>query len=99
MTKNKETRRLYWRNVVQLIRRGPIVFEQTMRVMGIYLHFREQVDYLEQSIKRQITSQKARISMAQADYVQKGSNNITEDDPKPDSMTKTPTSDQIKTAS
>jgi radical SAM superfamily enzyme YgiQ (UPF0313 family) len=76
MTKSKETRRLYWRNVVQLVRRGPIVFEQTMRVMGIYLHFREQVAYLEQSIKRQISTQKARISTFEADYLPKNPTQI-----------------------
>jgi hypothetical protein len=96
MTKSKETRRLYWRNVAQLIVLGPVVFEQTMRVMGIYLHFREQVAYLENSIRKQITSQKARISMSKADYVPKDAGKPQESSPLPERDSEAAPSGEIK---
>lgn len=69
MSKNKETRWLYWRNFFKMLPCGHVALEQAMRVTGIYLHFREQVAFLEQSIQNQIATQKVRIAAAQADYV------------------------------
>jgi len=54
---NPETRWLYLRNMAKLIGRGPIVFEQVMRVMGIYLHFRKQTSYLFKALAKQKESQ------------------------------------------
>jgi radical SAM superfamily enzyme YgiQ (UPF0313 family) len=66
MSRNKETRWLYWRNFFLMIPRGHVALEQAMRVMGIYLHFKDQVVFLEEAIKRQISIQKNRIATSEA---------------------------------
>lgn len=57
-SKNPQTRWLYWRNVFQLLPMGRHVFEQAMRLMGIYLHFEPQITYLQGQIRQQIVRQK-----------------------------------------
>jgi hypothetical protein len=57
MTKDGSTRKLYWRNVFRLMWRGRHVFEQTMRLMGIYLHFKNQTAYLFRALAKQRPSQ------------------------------------------
>jgi radical SAM superfamily enzyme YgiQ (UPF0313 family) len=49
-TKDKTTRKLFWRNVFMTMRLGPEHFERAMKMMGSYLHFRKQVIYLEENI-------------------------------------------------
>lgn len=58
MSKDPQTRRLYWRNVVRLAWRGHVVFEQTMRLMGIYLHFKSQTAYLSDVLTKQMQTQR-----------------------------------------
>jgi hypothetical protein len=58
MTKDPETRWLYWRNMLYLAMRGPVVLEQMMRVTGLYLHFKKQTAYLRGALEKQIESQK-----------------------------------------
>ncbi len=57
MTKDPQTRFLYWRNVLSLIPRGHVTFEQVMRLMGIYLHFKQQSRHLLQVLDKQMASQ------------------------------------------
>jgi radical SAM superfamily enzyme YgiQ (UPF0313 family) len=57
MTKDKDTRWLYWRNVLKLLPRGHVVFEQVMRLMGIYLHFKRQTAYLDGVLEKQMRKQ------------------------------------------
>lgn len=61
LSQQSQTRRLYWRNVLRLILRGPFVFEQCMRLMGIYLHFQRQTAYLSSALTQQAPLQE-RIS-------------------------------------
>lgn len=59
MTKDPETRWLYWRNVVVLTTRGHVVFEQVMRLMGIFLHFKRQSANLVTVLEKQMHQQRA----------------------------------------
>ena len=59
MTRDPETRWLYWRNVFLLARRGHVVFEQVMRLMGIFLHFKRQTAYLLKVLEKQMDQQRA----------------------------------------
>jgi hypothetical protein len=57
MTKDPETRWLYWRNFAYLVLRGPVVLEQMLRVTGLFLHFKKQTAYLRTALAKQIESQ------------------------------------------
>jgi hypothetical protein len=57
MSKDPVTRPLYWRNVARLMWRGRHVFEQAMRLMGIYLHFKNQTAYLFKAMAAQRPAQ------------------------------------------
>jgi hypothetical protein len=57
MTRDPETRWLYWRNVLRLFWRGHVVFEQVMRLMGIYLHFKRQSRHLTAVLDKQMQRQ------------------------------------------
>ena len=59
LSADPETRWRYWRNVVRLVLRGPMVLEQMMRMMGFYVHFRDQTRYLYGALGRQKASQAA----------------------------------------
>lgn len=56
-TVRSELRWLYWRNVIVLVWRGRHVFEQAMRLMGIYLHFRRQTEFLVGQLEGQMIRQ------------------------------------------
>ena len=45
--------------MVRLALRGPMVLEQMMRMMGFYVHFRDQTRYLYGALGRQKASQAA----------------------------------------
>lgn len=57
MTKDPETRWLYWRNLFLMLPRGHVAFEQVMRLMGIYLHFKKQSRFLAEAMDKQIAHQ------------------------------------------
>jgi radical SAM superfamily enzyme YgiQ (UPF0313 family) len=59
LSADPETRWRYWRNVVRLALRGPMVLEQMMRMMGFYVHIRDQTRYLYAALGRQKASQAA----------------------------------------
>lgn len=57
MTKDPETRWLYWRNFFLMLPRGHVALEQVMRLMGIYLHFKKQSAFLAVAMDKQIAQQ------------------------------------------
>jgi radical SAM superfamily enzyme YgiQ (UPF0313 family) len=57
MTKDPETRGLYWRNFFKMLSRGHTALEQVMRLMGIYLHFKKQTQFLAKAMDAQIEHQ------------------------------------------
>jgi radical SAM superfamily enzyme YgiQ (UPF0313 family) len=59
LSADPETRWRYWRNVLRLALRGPMVLEQMMRMMGFYVHIRDQTRYLYAALGRQKASQAA----------------------------------------
>lgn len=62
MTLDPDTRWLYWRNFFLMIPKGHVAFEQVMRLMGIFLHFKKQTKFLAKAMEDQIESQ-ARMPM------------------------------------
>ena len=58
LTADKSTRYLFWRNLYLTWRKGWVVFEHVVRLSGIYIHFRNQIAYLEKAIGKQIDEQK-----------------------------------------
>ena len=54
---NASVRWLYWRNFFLLVWRGRHVFEQGMRLMGIYLHFQKQTEFLKVQLQAQMKRQ------------------------------------------
>ena len=51
LSKEPSTRWLFWRNFFLLLFRGPLAFEHSMRIMGMYLHFKKQSSYLLNKIE------------------------------------------------
>jgi hypothetical protein len=57
MSKHSDVRALYWRNFFRMLPRGRTALEQVMRLMGIYLHFKKQTQFLAQAMDAQIEHQ------------------------------------------
>lgn len=57
MTLDSDTRWLYWRNFFLMLPKGHVAFEQVMRLMGIFLHFKKQTKFLDKAMDDQIKSQ------------------------------------------
>jgi radical SAM superfamily enzyme YgiQ (UPF0313 family) len=49
----------FWQVFLRAVPYGPAVVEQIMRLVGIYLHFQKQVDYVTTTLQNQIKQQKA----------------------------------------
>lgn len=58
MSKNRSTRRLYWRNFFLALSLGLYRFEIAMTLMSIYQHFEKQSSYLLGVLARQIEQQR-----------------------------------------
>lgn len=54
MTKHRDTRYYYWRNLIAAIPLGAAGFSSIMNLMGAYVHFRKQVVFTVAEIKQQI---------------------------------------------
>jgi hypothetical protein len=54
LTRDPETRGLFWRNVWASLREGPAVFAQMMKLMGMYVHYKKQLAYTLAAVKAQI---------------------------------------------
>jgi radical SAM superfamily enzyme YgiQ (UPF0313 family) len=50
MSLDKTTRRLFWQNVWSAFWKGPAAFAQLMRLMAMYVHFKEQTRYTVETV-------------------------------------------------
>lgn len=50
MSLDKTTRHLFWRNVWVALFKGPAAFAQLMRLMAMYVHFKEQTKYTVETV-------------------------------------------------
>lgn len=51
MTKNKETRKIFWKHFLKYLLMGPEKFEFAMNMLAGYIHFEKQTKYLLQQIE------------------------------------------------
>ncbi len=58
MTKNKNTRWLYWRNFLRFIPRRRHVLMQVTLLMALYLHYQKQTAYVLETLERERGNQK-----------------------------------------
>lgn len=58
LRRDPETRWLFYGNMLKLMFKGPVVLEQVIRLMGIYIHFKRQAAYILETMEKNMPTQR-----------------------------------------